>query len=61
MLLKHMKSERNATKTAFIGKMHIDWNGPVVSRADVKCFIGPLLWKQRPVPFPDFYKQVLHL
>ena len=32
MLLKHMKPGRNATKTAFTGEVHIDWN--VVSRAD---------------------------
>ena len=34
ILFKHMSPERNATQTAFTGKIHIDWNGPVVSRAD---------------------------
>ena len=34
MLQKHMKPERNANQSAFEGEMHIDWNGPVVSRAD---------------------------
>ena len=34
MLQKHMKSELNANQTAFTAEMHIDWNGPVVSRAD---------------------------
>ena len=34
MLQKHMKPERNAKQTAFKTDMHIDWNGPVVSRAD---------------------------
>ena len=34
MLQKHMKPERNANQTAFTGEMHIDWNGPVLSRAD---------------------------
>ena len=34
MLQKHMKPERNCTQSAFEDEMHIDWNGPVVSRAD---------------------------
>ena len=34
MLQKHMKPERNAAQSAFEGEMHIDWNGPVLSRAD---------------------------
>lgn len=34
MLQKHMKPERNANQSAFEGEMHIDWNGPVVTRAD---------------------------
>ena len=32
--LGSMLLKRNATQTAFTGEMHIDWNGPVVSRAD---------------------------
>ena len=34
MLQKHMKTERNAAQSAFEGEMHIDWNGPVVAKAD---------------------------
>ena len=34
MLQKHMKPEHNCTQSAFEDEMHIDWNGPVVSRAD---------------------------
>ena len=34
MLQKHMKGERNAQQDAFDAEMHIDWNGPVVSRAN---------------------------
>ena len=34
MLQNHMKPERNANQTAFTADMHIDKNGPVVSRAD---------------------------
>ena len=34
MLQKHMKPERNAKQSVFDDEMHIDWNGPVLSRAD---------------------------
>ena len=34
MLQKHMKPERNATQSVYEDEMHIDWNGPVISRAD---------------------------
>ena len=34
MLQKYMKPEHNNAQSAFEGEMHIDWNGPVVSRAD---------------------------
>ena len=34
MLLKHMSPERNATLATITGDIHIDWNGPVVSRAN---------------------------
>ena len=34
VLLLHMKPQRNARQNTFEHKLHIDWNGPVVSRAD---------------------------
>ena len=34
LLLKHRKPEPNAIQTAFTGEIHINWNGPLVSRAD---------------------------
>ena len=34
MLFKHMSPEVNATQTTIKGDIHIDWNGPVVSRVD---------------------------
>ena len=34
MLQKHMKGERNSQQDTFDAEMHIDWNGPVVSRAN---------------------------
>ena len=34
MLQKHMKSERPGKQTSFTNEMHIDWNGPVLSKAD---------------------------
>ena len=34
VLLLHMKPQRNARQVTFEHELHIDWNGPVVSRAD---------------------------
>ena len=33
MLQKHMKPERPGKQSSFTNEMHIDWNGPVLSRA----------------------------
>ena len=56
MLQKHMKPERNEKQTALTADMHIDRNGPVVSRADhllgasLDCLFGSRnrwqAWKQ---------------
>ena len=40
MLVKHTKPERNASQSSFEGDMHIDWNGPVVSRAELLYLRG---------------------
>ena len=34
MLIKHMKPERPAGQISFESELNIDWNGPVVARAD---------------------------
>ena len=34
VLQLHMKPQRNARQTNFEHELHIDWNGPVVARAD---------------------------
>ena len=34
LLQKHMKPERSAKQNTFDSELHIDWNGPVISRAD---------------------------
>ena len=33
-LQKHMKPERSAKQNTFDSELHIDWNRPVISRAD---------------------------
>ena len=34
LLQKHMKPERSAKQNTFDSELHIDWNRPVISRAD---------------------------
>ena len=34
VLQKHMKPERSAKQSSFDSELHIDWNGPVVTKAD---------------------------
>ena len=34
LLQKHMKAERTAKQDTFDIELHIDWNGPVISKAD---------------------------
>ena len=34
LLQKHMKAERTAKQDTFNNELHIDWNGPVISKAD---------------------------
>ena len=34
ILEKHRKLQRPGGKNSFVSEMHIDWNGPVVSKTD---------------------------
>ena len=62
MLLKHTSPEHNATQRTITGNIHIDWNGPVASRADhllsasLDSWFGSKGW----LAFQDWRKQVLH-